>query len=171
MWNILTFVERINGFLVKILGVIVLFIMLTGVYEVAMRYLFNHPTSWVWELNGFLLTVIVSLAGGYVLMKKSHVRVDVIYQAFSTRTKAIIDVVTFAFTLLFLGVLLWQTSIMGFQSLQFFEHSQTDFRPPIYPFKIIMCIGVFLFLMQAVLDFVRNLKIAVKGEGSTDHGT
>lgn len=171
MLSILEFVERINGFLVKILGVIVLFIMLTGVYEVAMRYLLGLPTSWVWELNGFLLTVIVSLAGGYVLMRKSHVRVDVIYQAFSTRTKAIIDVVTFAFTLLFLGVLLWQTSTMGFQSLQFFEHSQTEFRPPIYPFKIIMCIGVFLFLMQAVLDFVRNLKIALKGEGSTDHGT
>jgi TRAP-type mannitol/chloroaromatic compound transport system permease small subunit len=171
MQSILKVIDRTNGFVVKILGGIVLVVMITGVYEVSMRYLFGLPTSWVWEMNGFLLSVMASLGGGYVLLRKSHVRVDIIYQAFSTRTKAILDVVTFVFTILFLGVLLWQTGVMSFQSLQYFEHSQTDFRPPVYPFKIIMCIGVFLFLMQAIADFVRNLNIALKGEGSTDHGS
>ena len=169
MSNILKVVDRINRFAVYILSVLVLIVMITGVYEVSMRYLFNRPTSWVWEMNGLLLSVMVSLGGGYVLLRNSHVRVDIVYQMFSTRTKAIIDVATSVFTFSFLGVLLWQSVIMAYQSVQYLEHSQTAFRPPIYPFKIILCIGIVMFLLQVIADVVRNLGIAVKGKGSAGH--
>ena len=68
--------------------------MLFGVYEVAARYFFNRPTIWVWELNGLLQCVFVALAGGYTLLVRGHVRVDVVYGHLSMRKKAILDLIT-----------------------------------------------------------------------------
>src|SRR3546814_13868261 len=46
------------------------------------------------------------LSGGYCLREDSHVRVDVIYERFSERTKAIIDLVTSIFFFIFTVTLL-----------------------------------------------------------------
>jgi len=138
--------------------------MLTGVYEVAMRYFFNEPTIWVWETNGLLLCVFVALGGGYTLLIRGHVKVDIVYGLFSTRVKAIIDLVSSSFTFLFLGVLLWQGIQQGLLSLERLEHTQTMFRPPIYPFKLILVVGILLFLLQGVADFVRCIYIARTGK-------
>lgn len=144
--------------------------MLTGVYEVAMRYFFNNPTKWVWETNGFLLCVYVALGGGYTLLIRGHVKVDLVYDRLSTRTKSIVDLVSSLFMFVFLGLLLVQGFKMGLFSLHILEHSPTIFRPPIYPFKLILVFGIFLFLLQGVANFVRNIYIArsakVIGDGT-----
>ena len=149
---------------------LVLAIMLTGVYEVAMRYFFNKPTIWVWETNGLLLCVFVALGGGYTLLVRGHVKVDIVYSLFSTRVKAIIDLISSSFILIFLGLLLWQGTKMGLLSLHKFEHSQTMFRPPIYPVKLILVVGIFLFLLQGVADLVRYIHIVRTGK-AVSNGT
>jgi len=78
-----------------------------------MRYFFNRPTIWVWEMNGFLLCVFVALGGGYTLLVRGHVRVDIVYDYLSTRSKAIMDLLTSFFIFLFLGILLWQATEQG----------------------------------------------------------
>lgn len=158
------FVDSINKWIGHIICYLVLVIMLTGVYEVAMRYFFNRPTIWVWETNGLLLCVFVALGGGYTLLVRGHVRVDIVYDFLSPRAKALTDIVTSLFVFLFLGVLLWQATKMGLLSLERLETSQTMFRPPIYPFKLILLIGIFLFLLQEVADFVRYIYIARTGK-------
>lgn len=129
-----------------------------------MRYFFNRPTIWVWEMNGLLLCVFVALGGGYTLLVRGHVRVDIVYDFLSPRAKAITDTVTSLFIFLFLSVLLWQGVEQGLLSLERLETTHTFFRPPIYPFKIILAIGTFLFLLQAVANFVRYIYIARTGK-------
>src|SRR3546814_20585741 len=60
-------------------------------FEVVARYIFNSPTNWVHESMFLMFGMQYLLSGGYVLREDSHVRVDVIYERFSERTKAIID--------------------------------------------------------------------------------
>jgi len=164
-------VDSINEWTGKILCYLILVVMLTGVYEVGMRYFFNMPTRWVWEMNGLFLCVLAALGGGYALLQQAHVRVDIVYDRFSTRTKAIIDLFSSSFMFLFLVVLVWQTSKMSLHSIKHLEHSQTIFGPPIYPFKVILAIGIFLFLLQGLSHFLRNLYIAFGGEEKADSGT
>ncbi len=129
-----------------------------------MRYFFNRPTIWVWEINGFLLSIFIALGGGYTLLVRGHVRVDIAYDFFSTRVKAIMDLITSFFIFLFLGLLLWQGVEQGLLSLERLETTHTFFRPPIYPFKIILAIGIFLFLLQAVANFGRYIYIVSSGK-------
>jgi TRAP-type mannitol/chloroaromatic compound transport system permease small subunit len=157
-------IDRINHLAGNVFCYLILFMMLTGVYEVAMRYFFNRPTIWVWEMNGLMLCVLVALGGGFVLLKQSHVRVDILYDRFPERKKAVVDLVTSFFTFLFLICLFWQTVKFSWLSFLQSEHSQTIFRPPVYPFKIILAFGIFLFLLQCLSDFIRNLYILSGGE-------
>lgn len=158
------FVDSVNKWVGYIICYLVVAMMLTGVYEVAMRYFFNRPTIWVWEMNGLLLCVFVALGGGYTLLVRGHVRVDIVYDFLSPRAKAITDTVTSLFIFLFLGVLLWQAVDQGMLSLERLERTQTMFRPPIYLFKLILLIGILLFLLQAVANFVRYIYIAHTGK-------
>ena len=170
MLRVSHFVDSINKWVGNIICYLVLAIMLTGVYEVAMRYFFNRPTIWVWEINGFLLCVFVALGGGYTLLVRGHVRVDIVYDFLSTRVKAIMDLITSFFIFLFLGILLWQATEQGLLSLERLETTHTFFRPPIYPFKIILAIGTLLFLVQGVANFVRYIYIARTAK-AVDNGT
>jgi TRAP-type mannitol/chloroaromatic compound transport system permease small subunit len=163
-------IDQINQWVGNILRFLVLLVLITGFYEVAMRYFFNRPTIWVWELNGSLLCCFVALAGGYALLTETHVKVDILYSRFSTRVKAIIDLFSSSFLFLFLVVLLWQTSKMSLGSIKNLEHSQTIFSPPVYPFKVILVIGIFLFLLQGLSHFIRNLYIAFTGKDAVDNG-
>ncbi len=164
------FIDGISRMMGKLFPYLALFMMITGVYEVVMRYFFSRPTMWVWEINGLLLSSYVALGGGYALLTDTHVKVDILYSRFSNRTKAVMDLFSSFFLFLFLGVLFWQTGKMSLHSVGYLERSNTLLGPPIYPFKVVLAIGVFLFLLQGVSLFIRNLHIAFTGKETTDNG-
>ena len=75
--------------------------------EVIGRYVFNHPFLWTNELAQYWFAATTLLVGAWLISTDSHVRVDIIYQRFSAKRKAIADVITFFFFLAFAGGLLW----------------------------------------------------------------
>lgn len=134
-------------------------------YEVVMRYIFGAPTAWAYDISYMLGGTFFMLGAGYTLMKQKHVRVDVIYNRFSARTQAIIDaVLTLCFFFpVWLGVL-WRLFPYVAKSWQTGERSLESFwRPPIYPFKTVMLIGISLLLIAGIAEFVRTLRVVFRG--------
>jgi len=167
MPSFLKLVDRINFWVGHTFCYLLLFMSASGVYEVIMRYVFNRPTKWVWELNGFFLCVLVSLGAGFALYTETHVKVDFLYNCLSERRKALLDVFSSFFMFLFLGVLLFQTGKMSLMSLKHLERSHSFFGPPLYPFKMLLTAGIFLFLLQGIAGFIRSFYTAVTGKNLT----
>ena len=46
------------------------------------------------------------------------------------------------------------------------ERSPTAWRPPLWPIKIVLCLGVFLMILQALAEFFRDIDYL--REGDTD---
>lgn len=69
-------------------------LVLTLVYEVTARYAFNAPTSWSFEITYFLSSFLLVMGMSYTMQVKQHVTIDVFYNNFSPRTRAIIDIVS-----------------------------------------------------------------------------
>lgn len=158
-----TLVDNINEWSGKIFFFIMPLIALIGTYEVMMRYIFNRPTNWAWEVNASLLSVACAMGAGYALLKGTHVRVDVVYNLAPVRVKAILDSATSVFAIAFLGVLIWQGAGMSWYSILVRETTKTAFRSPVYPFKAVIVIGTSLFLLQVLANLVRNVYIAYTG--------
>lgn len=155
-------VDTVNDKIGSYIGLTVVVMTLMMTYEVLSRRLFNNPTSWAWPLCVQMQVVVAALAGGYCLLSKAHVRMDVIYSRFSPRTRAVIDIATFIFVLLFLGVALWKATVMGLLSFSGSERSISGFRPYIWHLKLIVIpLGILLFLVQEIAEFIRNLQLVL----------
>ena len=103
---------RISAFLNEWAGKLVSFLVIPMILfimtEIFLRYAFNLPTMWVHETTRYLLTAVVVIGGGYTLLHRSHVVVDIIYSRFSPRGKALVDILlTWTLFGLFCGMLFW----------------------------------------------------------------
>lgn len=136
-----------------------------GVLEVTQRYVFNHPTMWGYELIIMLGAAMYPLTWACVHRRHGHVRVDVFYSRMSTRGKAIVDVVCgvlfFFPVIMFLvytsGVWMWHAWEIGEKSVE------TYWYPPIAPLRTAVFVGVVLFLVQGVAQFIRDAHLLVRG--------
>jgi len=142
---------------------------MTGVllYESLSRTLLDRPHIWVVEVAQFIMAAYYLLGGGYSMILKGHVRMDLLYGRWSVRKQAVMDLITMPFLLFYLIFLLWG----GLSSLQYaIEYQQvnyTSWAPVLWPIKLIMVIGIVLMLLQAIATFFKDLEKAIKGEETT----
>lgn len=61
--------------------------------DVLFRYFFSFSKNWIIELEWHLFALIFLLGSAYALQMDKHVRVDVFYQKFSEKTKAIVNLI------------------------------------------------------------------------------
>jgi len=132
---------------------LVFIIMTITAIDVTARYVFNRPLLWGWLTNRLLFGVFILFAGAYTLLKGQHIRIEIFYDHFPPRIKAIARWIALTAMTAFLGVLVWQTSWMGWNSLMNGEKAAGAFRIPLYPFKLLMPVVAFLFLLQGISYF------------------
>ena len=132
-------------------------------FEVVMRYVFNRPTNWGHESMTLIFGMQYILCGAYAHHAKAHVRVDVVYQAFSPRNKARMDALTSLLFFLYIGVMTYTGWFFYWQSQVIWELSFTDWAPPLYPVKFTVFLGSLLLLLQGFANFIRDLHFAATG--------
>ncbi len=158
-------VDKINrwvGNYVAYWAVIAVFIYY---YEVIARYVFNAPTNWAHEGMFLMFGMQYLLAGGYALLEDSHVRVDVLYENCSFRTKAIIDIVTSVFFFIFAGALLVTGWIFLVDAIDVWEVSFTEWAIQYWPVKATIFIGALLIILQGISKLATDIT-ALKRQGA-----
>ena len=150
-------IDRLNEWVAVGISYFLIALMLVVTYEVVARYVFNRPTIWAYEVSQFLLLLVSALGGAFTLKVGGHVNVDIVFGRLAPKTRAIISLITSLLVFLFLSVLLWQSWDLFFTSFGDREHSSSLFAPPIYPVKLVMVVGVFLILLQAIARFFKYL--------------
>ena len=146
-------VDKVSERMGKIFCYLVFIIMLITTIDVTARYVFNRPLLWGWLTNRLLFGVFILFAGVYTLLKGEHIRIEILYDLFPKKLKAIARWISLTAMTAFLGALVWQSSWMGWNSLMNNEKAAGAFRIPLYPFKLLMPIVAFLFLLQGISYF------------------
>ena len=83
----------------RVMGVLLLLMIFNVLFDVVMRYFFHNSSVGMQELEWHLFAVVILFGMGYALKEEAHVRVDFLYDNFSKKTKAYINIFG---TLLFL---------------------------------------------------------------------
>jgi TRAP-type mannitol/chloroaromatic compound transport system permease small subunit len=133
------------------------------IWEIMMRYVFNSPSHWAYEISLFTFGAYIVLGGAYTHLTGGHVNVDIIWGRLSPRGRAILDVITSVFTFLFLGVLFWVSLQLTINSWQMGETTMSHWKPIYYPLRTTLPVGCFLLLMQVVAKLIRDIATAIKG--------
>ena len=159
VWNkIGQAIDSVSEVMGKVGWFLILFMMSFGLYDVIMRYLFNCPSLWIWLTLQFAMVMLAALAGGYALLHGAFVKLDLLYGRFSLRGKAILDITTFVFTLLYCAVLIWKGIEAAQASIAIRQVTPTAIRLPLYHLKSLIPLGGFLLLLVAMKKFVFDIR-------------
>jgi TRAP-type mannitol/chloroaromatic compound transport system permease small subunit len=155
-----------------------IFVMMAILLWSSISKTFFLPSLWTLEVAQFAMVSYYILGGPYSIQMGSNVRMDLFYGEWSVRKKAQFDSITVLFLLFFLGVLLYgalgstaySLGHYGDEPLQFLskvatglespgrlERSPTAWRPYLWPIKLVMCIGIFLMLLQAISELLKDI--------------
>lgn len=121
------------------------------------RNILNIPLSWTVELAQFTMTAYYILGGPYSIITNDHVRMDLIYDRYSDQTKAKIDVFTSFFLLFYLVVLFIGALSSTSYAIEYGQRKFSEWNPSMIPIKVIMCIGIFLMILQTISTFFKDL--------------
>ena len=118
---------------------------------------FFLPSLWTLEIAQFAMVAYYILGGPFSLQIGANVRMDLFYGGWTDRKKAWFDAFSILLLIFYLGVLLYGAIDSTTYSLQYNERSPTAWRPLLWPIKIIMCVGIFLMLLQAISEFLKDI--------------
>lgn len=154
------YVEAVNRLVGKFAMYLVFVMMLILLYASLSRTILNSPVIWAVEMAQFTMAAFYILGGGYSVILRGHVRMDVLYSRWSPRTRAIMDVITAFFLLFYLAVLLYGGISSTAYSLQYNQTNYSAWAPPMSPIKIIMVIGILLMLLQCTARLIKDIATA-----------
>ena len=118
---------------------------------------FFLPSLWTLEIAQFAMVAYYILGGPFSLQIGANVRMDLFYGGWTDRKKAWFDAFSILLLIFYLGVLLYGAIDSTTYSLQYNERSPTAWRPLLWPIKIMMCVGIFLMLLQAISEFFKDI--------------
>lgn len=133
-------------------------------WEVVSRYFFNAPTVWAHGYTQRIFGVYFIMIGAFTLLKDGHVRVDLITQRFSFRTKIGFDILNYVILLIWCAVLLKEGWLFFLSSLDLKEVDEMVLAHPVYPFKFILIVGVVLIALQGTSFLISSFIALIRGE-------
>lgn len=91
MQTIKAYIDRISLWLGNVAAGLLIVLVILIAYNVIMRYAFRSSSIGIEELSWHIYAAVFLLAIPFALKTDSHVRVDLFYEDFSAKTKALID--------------------------------------------------------------------------------
>lgn len=117
---------------------------------------FFLPSLWTVETAQFVMVAYFALGGAFTLKEGDHVRMDLLYGGFTMRGKARTDLFTAVVLVGFLVMLQIGGISSLIYSIQYGEKSFSAWAPLMWPIKVVLNIGIFLTLLQAVALFFKD---------------
>ena len=124
--------------------------------DVTLRKLANMPIIGAYEMVQYMLAMTVSLGLAYCAVEKSHVNIDFVTSRLSARVQNILGSVTGLLSLIFAGLMTWQTGVYITQLASSQLLSQV-LLIPVYPFVIIVTFGIAVFSLVLLAHFLEFL--------------
>jgi len=164
MERYLRYIDRTNEILGKAVMYLIPLLCLQMLFEVISRYGFHSPTKWGFETSVFLMGIFALLGGGYGVLHKSHVTLDVLYGRLSERGKTILDIATFPLFAIFAFMLVWWAARWAWSSTLILERSTTVWAPYTFWFKWMIPIGGFFLVLQRLAKLARDIRLLASGK-------
>ncbi|MCK4722512.1 MAG: TRAP transporter small permease subunit [Dehalococcoidia bacterium] len=157
-------IDVINEWMGRTAGWLLIPLSFLVLFDVILRYVLNMATIWVWDVGVQIQAAIVVLGGGYALLHKGHVSVDILISKLPTRKRALLDAIMYIFLVGGIAILLWRLSISAQYALSIKEHWTSTWAPVVYPLKVLIVVGVGALLLQAIANWIRIILTLIHGD-------
>jgi len=154
--------SEVSGQVVSWLG---LGLVIVLVADVLFRE-FGDSIGWANDFAYFLYSIHFMVGAAYTLKRSGHIRTDFVYRNWGARRQGLTDAIVYG--LLFIPALfvaLWVSTQKGWKSFQLREEVITSTSGlPLWVLKVALPIGLLLWLLQSISEFVKSVRVVREGE-------
>ena len=112
------------------------------------------PIPGTFELMGYSGAVVAAFALGYTQIKKGHIAVDVLLNAFSRPVQKLVQTINLVIGFIFFGLAAWQIAIKASVLRQTGEVTET-LRIIYYPFTYAVSVGCLILALVLLIDLIK----------------
>ena len=162
-------IDALNEYVGRAVSWLVILMVFTTFAVAVLRYGFSVGWVWLQESYVWMHGIIFMVAAGYTLLHDGHVRIDIVYRAVRTRTRAWINLLGVAFLLLpTLAVVWWASYPYVLLSWQRLETSrEAGGLPGLFLWKTCILIFVILLGLQGISLAIRSYMV-IRGHAEWD---
>jgi TRAP-type mannitol/chloroaromatic compound transport system permease small subunit len=153
-------IDRINEIIGKAMGLAILLAVLVSATNAIIRKTFNiSSNSWL-ELQWYLFGAAFMLAAAYTLKQNEHIRIDIVYGAFSRRTQHWIDLLGhILFLMPFVVLMSWMMVPYAWRAFQNGDVSTNAGGLLIWPARAILALGFILLVFQGISEIIKKIAV------------
>jgi TRAP-type mannitol/chloroaromatic compound transport system permease small subunit len=151
-------IDGVNEFVGRVIALVAVLFATIIIYDVVMRYAFNEPSRWAFDISKMLYGFYFVLLGGYALKHRSHVSVDLLLERLSEKSRRYVEIAAYPiFFLPFAWVFVVKSYDFAMRSWTTAESTYGAVQIPVYPLKIAMAVAAVLLLIQGISQLLKLL--------------
>lgn len=153
-------IDRINEFIGKNVAWLIFLAVIVSAANAVMRKAFSMSSNAWLELQWYLFGAAFLLAAAYTLKQNEHIRIDIVYGAFSRRVQHWIDLFGHVFFLMpFVLLMIYYFVPYVMLSYRSGEISSNAGGLIIWPAKFMLLIGFSLLAAQGISEIIKKIAV------------
>lgn len=156
--NVLSRIHRrlnLSANAVSSLTVIVLMFLLVA--DIVGRHLFGGGVKGADELAEQMMALIVFMPLAITQMVRGHIRIEVLTNRFSPRSKVILEAFAYAAGMFLMSLIGWRLVLFAWEAYQTMAPTMGKLATPVFPYRFVASFGCFLLAFQYFTDVVEHL--------------
>ena len=150
--------QKISEYLIYICGFLLFGSVFLISVEVVLRKFFLISFGGTDEISGYILGICTSWSLAYVLFKKMHIRIDILYTKVSSNIQHLLDIIAMIFTLMFISLLTYSASSVFYTSILKKSTANTPLGTPLWIPQSIWFFGFVFFLLVVLVMLYHAIK-------------
>lgn len=138
-------------------SILVIGMMLLTSSDIIMRYVFNNPIVFAYEVTEFMLVCFIMFSVAYVQQKHGHIALEFLYEKISPKRRLLLDILSLTAGFLMFLAITCGSAALAWQSWLLREFSAGMVRLPVYPFKFVIVVGAGIMCIRLLLDILAKI--------------
>ncbi|MBP0616512.1 TRAP transporter small permease subunit [Jiella mangrovi] len=157
-------IDKVTTFVGRSVAWLVLVVVIVSAGNAVIRKVFDISSNAWLELQWYLFGAIFMLAAAWTLQRNEHIRVDIVSNALSKRTRDWIDFIGHIVILLpFAGLMVWLLFPYALRSYEIQEYSPNAGGLIVWPAKALLLAGFVLLLFQGISELIKRGAVLFAG--------
>jgi len=160
MRRLLRAIDHFSNFLGLAAGQLYLLCALITTYEVVMRYAFNAPTQWAFEVVMVLCASAWLLSSGYITLHRRHIGITVLYAMAPPLVRWWLDLLAMVAALAATAILAYAALDPAILAIGVVERTGSAFNSP-QPMlmKTLLVFGAALYALQMISNLLKHFGV------------
>lgn len=150
-------IDALSARIGKLLSWLVLAMVVISAANATVRKAFDYSSNAYLEIQWYLFAAVFLLGAGYTLLRNEHVRIDIISNRLSPRTRNWIDVIGIVFFLFpMCGIIAWLSWPLLEDAWVRNEVSSNAGGLIIWPARLLVPVGFVLLIVQGISELIKR---------------